>query len=159
MDNHISHKLLKRITLTILICLPAASFSQQADAVEGFWLTKDRESQIKIYQADNGKYEGKIIWLEEPYEEDGSVKRDDENPDESKQDRKILGLKILKGFEYDTDDQRWEDGKIYDPETGNTYKCYMWFDNDNTDVLNVKGYIGISLIGRKTEWTREKSQR
>ena len=53
---------------------------------------------------------------------------------------------------------RWEGGTIYDPETGKIYKCRMWFD-DNTDILKVKGYIGVSFVGRTTEWEREYSVR
>jgi len=135
------------------------AFAQNSSAVTGYWLTGEKESQVKIYRSDDGAFHGKIVWLEEPYEDDGSIKRDDENPNKELRNRKIMGLKILKNFEYDTGDERWEDGKIYDPKSGKTYDCYMWFENGNTDVLYVKGYIGISLIGRETKWTREAAKR
>jgi uncharacterized protein (DUF2147 family) len=144
------------VLLSLFLC--AKGFSQNASSVTGYWLTSERESQVKIYE-ENGKYYGKIVWLEEPYEDDGSVKRDDENPDEDLRNRKIMGLQILKDFEYDEDDERWEDGKIYDPKSGKTYDCNMWFEDGNDKVLYVKGYIGISLIGRETKWTREYSER
>ncbi len=138
--------------------LYSKGFSQNASSVTGYWLTSEGESQVKIYE-NNGKYYGKIVWLEEPYEDDGSIKRDDENPDEDLRNRKIMGLQILKHFEYDEDDERWEDGKIYDPKSGKTYDCNMWFEDGNDKVLYVKGYIGISLLGRETQWTREYSER
>jgi uncharacterized protein (DUF2147 family) len=46
----------------------------------------------------------------------------------------------------------WEDGDIYDPKSGKTYSCYMKLQS--MDKLKVRGYIGISLIGRTTYWTR-----
>ena len=152
---------MKKIIVFLLFAffLWQPSTAQNPASVTGYWLTGEGESQVKIYQNGKGEFDGKIVWLEEPYEEDGSIKRDDENPDEDLRDRKIMGLKILKNFEYDDDDERWEDGKIYDPKSGKTYDCYMWFEDGNTDILHVKGYIGISLIGRETKWTREATKR
>jgi uncharacterized protein (DUF2147 family) len=142
-----------------LLFLCNLGISQAPTAVNGYWLTSEGESQVKIYKTANGEFNGEIVWLEEPYNEDGSVKRDTENPDKELRGRKILGLKILKGFEYDADDEKWEDGKIYDPKSGKTYDCFMWFEDGNKNVLHVKGFIGISLIGRETKWTREASKR
>jgi len=151
---------MKKLLFTIFLAglITTVSYSQkQENKIIGYWLTEEGESQVQIYK-DNGKFHGKIVWLEEPYEEDGTPKRDDENPKEKLRDRKILGLKLLENFEYDKDDERWEDGKIYDAKSGNTYKCRMWFE-DGYDKLYIKGYIGISLIGRTTKWTREASKR
>lgn len=133
--------------------------AQSADRVLGYWLTQDGDSQVKIFKAKNGKYYGNIKWLEEPYEEDGSEKRDDENPDEDLRSRPILDLQILKAFEYDEDDEEWIDGTIYDPKSGKTYSCYMWFEDGNEEVLHVKGFIGFSLLGKEVEWTREEKLR
>jgi uncharacterized protein (DUF2147 family) len=62
-----------------------------------------------------------------------------------------MGMLLMTEFEFDGDDE-WEDGEIYDPKSGNTYSCYMKFDSEN--VLKVRGFIGISWIGRTTYWTR-----
>nr|WP_321406688.1 DUF2147 domain-containing protein [uncultured Carboxylicivirga sp.] len=64
-----------------------------------------------------------------------------------------MGLKLLEGFTYDNDDEEWVDGTIYDPKSGSTYKCLMWFDGD-PNTLMVKGYIGVSIIGKKVQWKR-----
>ena len=77
------------------------------------------------------RYFGKIIAVR-PASVD---KKDTKNPDKSLQDRKLLGLEILSGFKFDGDDT-WKDGKIYDPESGKTYSCKMWFEKD--DVLKIK---------------------
>jgi uncharacterized protein (DUF2147 family) len=47
----------------------------------------------------------------------------------------------------------WEEGNIYDPKNGNTYSSTMRLINGNS--LEVRGYIGVSLIGRTDTWTRQ----
>ena len=126
------------LIVTMLLVTSTRGMAQEKDAITGYWLTQEGESQIHIYQS-GGQYHGKIVWLDEPYEEDGTRKLDEENPDEDLRDRPLMGLRLLKNFRYDTDDNRWEEGTIYDPETGNTYKCRIWFKEGNENVLHVKG--------------------
>ena len=135
--------------------------SAQADKIVGFYFSEESDAQIKIFKATNGKYYGKIVWLDDPFEDDGvSPNLDDKNPDESLQSRPVLGLRLLNGFNYDAKDKEWADGTIYDPESGNTYDCYMWFDEDNPKKLNIKGFLmGMRFIGRSSVWTKESKQR
>ena len=125
----------------------------QADAILGKWLNEDKDAHVQIYK-ENGKFYGKIVWLNEPNEPaTGLPKLDDDNEDESLRSRPVMGLVMLKDFIYDGDGE-WEDGTIYDPKNGKTYDCYMNFDENG--VLKIRGYIGISWIGRNTYWTRVK---
>ncbi len=149
---------MKKLFIVALSVFFINVIAQDANKIIGFWLTQEGDSQIKIFKATNGKYYGKIIWLDEPNEEDGTPKIDDENPDVNLQTRPILELMLLNGFKYDESNNEWNEGTIYDPKTGNTYKCNIWFEDDD-NILHVKGYIGISLIGRKVEWIREANQR
>lgn len=136
----------------LLMAIYAFSQPKPADEILGKWLNEDQDAHIQIY-FENGKYYGKIIWLKEPIDEEtGKPKLDDENSDETLRDRPVMGLLILKDFIYDSDDQEWDDGTIYDPKNGKTYSCYMRFDENK--VLKIRGYIGISWIGRNTYWTR-----
>jgi uncharacterized protein (DUF2147 family) len=131
----------------------------QADRIIGYWLTEEKDAQVQIVKSANGKYNGTIVWLDEPFEDDGSVKVDDENSDPKLQKRTIMGLPLLNNFVYDSKDKEWQDGTIYDPDSGNTYDCYIWFEEDQ-NVLKIKGYIlGMRFIGRKSEWYREKDKR
>jgi uncharacterized protein (DUF2147 family) len=58
----------------------------------------------------------------------------------------------MTNFVYD-EDNVWNDGKIYDPKTGKTYSCKMTLSG-NKKSLDVRGFIGFSLIGRTSVWTR-----
>ena len=62
----------------------------------------------------------------------------------------FIGLEILRNFKFDNDDE-WEGGKIYDPESGKTYSCNMSLTGNE---LKVRGYVGVSLLGRTETWTR-----
>jgi uncharacterized protein (DUF2147 family) len=150
--------------LTILLSLFFVStcyISAQADKILGYYLSEESDAQIKIFKATNGKYYGRIVWLDDPFEDDGvSQNLDDKNPDESLQSRPVLGLRLLNGFTYDADNKEWEDGTIYDPESGNTYDCYMWFDEEDSNKLNIKGFLmGMRFIGRRSAWTKESEER
>ncbi|WP_114749518.1 DUF2147 domain-containing protein [Pleomorphovibrio marinus] len=122
--------------------------AQDKNAIKGEWFNEEKEGRIEISE-ENGKFYGKLIWLKEP-KEDGKPKTDKNNPDKSKRDRPLKGLRILEGFEYKNGS--WENGEIYDPKSGKTYSCIMKLKN--RDTLEVRGYVGISLIGRTTTWTR-----
>ena len=65
----------------------------------------------------------------------------------------------LKAFDYDAKDKEWVDGTIYDPKNGKTYKCFIWFEEDDDITLHVKGFIGFALLGREVEWKREENLR
>ena len=126
----------------------------KSDDILGVWLNEDKDAHVDIYK-EGDVYFGKIIWLDEPNEENGEPKLDDENEDESLRTRPVMGLLLLRDFVFDEDE--WEDGRVYDPKNGKDYKCYMEFpDEDDKDKLKVRGYIGFSLLGRTTYWTRVK---
>lgn len=123
-----------------------------SDAIVGVWKTGEGTAMVRIYK-NGDKYQGKIVWLKEPNDpETGKPKVDKNHPDESVRSRPILGLINVWGFVHKGENV-WEDGNIYDPKNGNTYSCTMKMDNPNT--LEVRGYIGVSLIGRTDVWTRQ----
>ena len=146
--------------LVVAFCLVISSaWAASPDDIVGKWLNGKQTAHVEIYKAE-GKYFGKIIWLKEPvYPADdkkgmaGKQKVDRENSDAAKRNQPVLGLVILRDFVF-VKDGLWENGMIYDPENGKDYKCKMTLESP--DVLNVRGFIGISLLGRTDTWTRVK---
>lgn len=147
MRNRIVAALL--LASTILISSFAFHYSSEEQIV-GDWLTGNKKAKISIFRKNN-LYYGKISWLVEPLK-DGKPKTDTHNPDQAKRSQPIMGLLLLTGFKYAGGDE-WEDGHIYDPEEGKTYSCNLTL-KDNGKTLHVRGYIGISLIGRTDVWTK-----
>jgi len=144
---------MKKITLLLLfVTISLSGFSQAKDAIVGRWLNSSGEAHVDIYKK-NEKFYGKIVWLKNPRDEKGNAKTDLRNPDESMRTKPMLGLEILKDFVYE--DGKWTDGKIYDPKSGKTYSCNI--SQKGNGVLNIRGYIGISIIGRTDVWKKVKS--
>ena len=146
------------LSLLLLAALPAAA-QGNPDAIVGQWLNGKGTAHIDIYKS-GGKYFGKIVWLKEPlFPADdkkgmaGQPKVDRENPDPAKRKAPIVDLVILRDFVF-AKDNRWEQGKIYDPENGKDYKCKMTLQGP--DTLAVRGFIGFSMLGRTETWTRVK---
>jgi uncharacterized protein (DUF2147 family) len=148
------HKQPYSLLFFLFITLSSLSLSAQnnPDAVVGTWYNGSKESRIEIYKCGD-KYCGKIAWLKEPNYEDGKPKVDKNNPDDKLKGRPIMGMVLMKDFEYDAKNV-WDDGEIYDPKSGKTYSCKMTLTDP--DHLEVRGYVGISLIGRTDKWTRAK---
>jgi len=143
---------MKYISMLLLFtAVSLTGFAQNKDAILGKWINSSKEAHIDVFKKGD-KYFGKIVWLSATKDEKGVVKTDLKNPDEALRGRPILGMEILRDFVYD--DGKWTDGKIYDPKSGKTYSCNMNI-KENGD-LNMRGYVGISLLGRTEVWKRVK---
>jgi uncharacterized protein (DUF2147 family) len=140
----------------VAVMVSLAAYAVTETDIVAQWTVADGKSRVEIYKAVDGSIEGKIVWLSAPNYPDGDAeagkpKHDRENPDKSMQNRPIVGLVLLKGFKFDGK-KEWSGGTVYDPESGKTYKGKLWLDNENT--LGMRGFIGISLLGRTEKWTR-----
>ena len=141
----------RKIALLILILFSALPVvSQTKDAILGKWLNASGEGQILVYKTGD-TYAGKLIWLKEVNNRDGQLKRDEKNPKSALKNRPLLGIELLQNFVY-LKDGVWEEGSIYDPKTGKTYSCTI--SMISSDKLSVRGYVGISLLGRTETWQR-----
>ncbi len=121
-----------------------------ADSILGDWQIGSGKARIQIKKSGLVYY-GQISWLKNPVDDVGKPKVDKNNPNPTKRSIPLIGLRILLGFEY-TGNNKWENGTIYDPENGKTYNCIAELINPNS--LNVRGYLGSSIVGRTDKWTR-----
>jgi len=147
---------MRRIFIVYFMLLGLISKAQDktnGDELLGIWLTGSKNGKVEIYKKGDN-YQGKIVWLQEPNDPaTGKPKTDVKHPDKSLHQRPLIGLINLWGFIF-KGDQTWENGHIYDPKNGKEYKCVITMKDKNT--LDVRGYIGITLIGRTDSWTRSK---
>jgi uncharacterized protein (DUF2147 family) len=131
--------MLKNIFIFCFLFLQLFCFAQnKADDILGKYMNPTKEGIIHITES-NGKYYGKLIWTAHP------DNLDTKNPDASLKTQKVMGSTILKDFVFDGEDT-WSKGTIYDPKNGKTYSCKI--TRDDKGNLNIRGYIGVSMIGR-----------
>jgi uncharacterized protein (DUF2147 family) len=144
---------MKKIAILFILGLYALSgMAQEADKIAGIWWNDEKTTKIKVEKKD-GKYIGTIVYMIPEKYENGQPPKDDNNPDESLQNRSLIGLQILNGFDYNASKKEWKNGTIYDPKSGNTYDCYAWMESN--DLLKLKGFVaGIRWLGRSSEWYR-----
>lgn len=116
---------------------------------DGTWYNEERTSRVKFFMKGD-KLFCKIVWLKEP-NENGKPRVDFRNPDPVLAKQPVLGLVFMKDFKKE-DDDTWEDGTIYDPRNGKLYSCTITVVS--TEKLEVRGYIGFSLLGRTSHLTR-----
>ena len=143
--------------LTFLL-LVSFAFAADEDKILGLWNTPKKDCKIEIFKS-GGKYCGRIAWLKEPLypaDDDGGMAGrpvvDRENPNPNLRSRTLIGLQLIEGFTY-IGKNVWEKGTIYNPDNGKTYKCKMILPALNR--LEVRGFIGIPLLGATSTWTRQ----
>jgi len=133
----------------LLLFSTAALAQAKPDRLEGLWYNDIKSAKVQITRGSDGKFYGKVVWLKEPLK-NGKPKVDELNQDPKLRTRPRLGLQLLNGFVKDGDD-KYDDGTIYDPLNGKTYSCKITYKGN---TLDIRGYIGISLFGRTTVWSR-----
>jgi uncharacterized protein (DUF2147 family) len=135
--------------------LPAAG---PQPSIEGDWLVESRDAVIRI-ERQGDLYEGHIVWqLHDTYgpedgpELNGKTVTDRKNPDPALRSQPLTGLRLLWGLRYDAPTGEWVDGHVYDSDNGKVYQCHVRLLDANR--LRLHGFIGVSLLGGNTVWSR-----
>lgn len=149
-------KLLKKFILFFLAGYLTAACALQTDSPVGYWKTIDDvtgqpKSIVQIYTTRDQTLNGRVIKLfpkpgEDPNRVCVACKGEKHN-------QKIAGMVVMEGMKADGD--QWDGGQILDPKNGKTYRCLLKL-TDHGAKLQVRGYIGISLLGRTQVWERIK---
>lgn len=137
------------LALLILLLFSTSSFGQ----ITGKWKTIDDEtgeakSVVQIWKSNDGLYYGKIMKLFDKTKQNDVCDKCDEN--DPRYNQKVVGMKIILKMKK-TDSNEWTGGTILDPANGKVYKCKLARNGDNLDV---RGFIGFSLIGRTQTWLK-----
>jgi uncharacterized protein (DUF2147 family) len=145
----------KHAALAGVLLASAVTAMAQADTPVGTWQTIDDhtgqpKALVQIVDSGNGTLSGKVIKGLGP----------NDQPDrrctactDARKDQPILGMTIIDDMKKDGD--AWDHGQILDPENGKLYKCKMHLE-DGGNKLVVRGYIGVSLLGRSQTWVRQQ---
>ena len=148
-----------RLIRTAFLLLIAASIPAFAgsDDILGTWLNQKQDAKIDVFKCGNNVC-GKIVWLKTPVYPPGSTegtpgtpKIDYKNPDSARKKTPLMGLQIMEDFQF-SGENLWKNGKVYDPDNGKSYSAKATLVSH--DHLDLRGFVGISLIGRTEKWTR-----
>ena len=143
--------------LLVACVLASAAFSTfaQATSPAGVWKTiddstKKEKSLVRIVET-NGVYTGKVDKFLDPETPKDAVCKD---CSDERKDKPILGMTIIRNMKQSADDKAvFEGGDILDPNNGKVYQSKMKLV-DNGAKLEVRGFVGISLLGRTQTWIR-----
>ena len=147
---------MKMILGAIAMLFAFAASAADSTSPAGLWKTIDDKTKmprslVRIVEV-NGVYEGRIEQLLNRQPDDDPQNLCRACPGERK-DKPLIGMTILTGLKKDGD--AYTGGEILDPKNGKTYRCKME-TIEGGKKLNVRGFIGISLIGRTQTWLREE---
>jgi uncharacterized protein (DUF2147 family) len=126
----------------------------QDKTVVGKWKTIDDEtgkpkSIVEIIK-DGEQFKGRIIALLNPEKPNPVC----EKCEGEKKDKPIMGMEIMSGLTEKEAGAEWGGGEILDPNNGKTYKVRLRLKEEGKQ-LEVRGFIGFSLLGRSQMWHRE----
>ena len=136
-------RLLNLMLSSGLLALPA--MSEPNMSVLGIWETPEKDARIEIIDCGDGTPCGDLIWID-PASADSET--DINNPTDALRDRPLVGIRMVWGFTPRR--AQWRAGKVYDPESGRTYRAELSLKD--TNQLKLKGCIG--PICRSQIWSR-----
>lgn len=142
----------KAISGTAAMLAFSAALAQTGQTPVGMWHTVSdvdgKPRGVVEITEENGILSGKITGTLRPEE---SLDKLCEVCLGDKKGKKLLGMTILSGLKRSSDE--WTGGEIMDPDTGKVYRAKVWLE-EGGKKLKVRGYIGVSLLGRSQQWSR-----
>ena len=117
--------MLKTISVFLLFFVTQISAQTAKEDILGRWISTDKNVAVYVYREGNN-FKVKVIWFDERLGSGTPMnsRHDTHNPDVKLRTRKVLGMDILNGLNFNSKNQRWENGKIYDASSGRTWDTF-----------------------------------
>lgn len=143
----------KTISLFLVLFSTQIFAQTKKDDVLGKWISTDKSVAVQVYRQGND-FKAKVIWFDERLGSGTPMNswHDTHNPDEKLRTRKVIGMDILNGLNFNSANQRWESGKIYDASSGRTWDALGEINSEGK--LCVRGFWKFSWIGKSLYFTR-----
>ena len=132
----------------VMMTLVQKSFSQNnPDQIIGKWMSTENNLVVEIFKLGDS-YKARVVWFDDSDDKARpmNIRCDWKNPDENSRTRKIIGMEVMHGLVYNEQNNNWEDGKIYDPNSGKDWSAKACFTKSG--LLKVRGYWGFQLLGK-----------
>ena len=140
------------------VLLSLVSYASAAD-IAGVWRTIDDKTgyvraHIKISKESNGTYTGTII-QDFPAPGETPLLQCNNCP-APYTNKPIIGLTVLKNLKVDPQNPNvYMGGSVLDPRGGKIYHGKAKL-NASGNKMTLRGYIGISIVGRSQTWIRQE---
>lgn len=142
---------MKTLFILAILLLLHSEKSITAEQIIGNWMSEDKDMAVEIFKKNNS-YAAQVIWfLCDPKTPDIHSFKDTANPDPKLRNRPWLGMVVVNDLKFDGKSE-WNDGNIYDPNSGRTYKSVVRLQSPNE--LIVRGYWGIELFGKNLKFNK-----
>lgn len=138
------------VSLILCLCLTGLNTIPPAMLLVGTWESEEKNLKMEMFE-ENGRFSGRMVWFKCSSEEVMTNSCDTENPDHKLKGRKLLGLKLVSELVYEGKNV-WSSGKIYDPNSGNTYETRITLTSRNK--ATVRGYWKFRWLGRSMVFDR-----
>ena len=152
--SHVTQRAMSRAAFGLALVFAAGAVMAQATTPAGLWKTVDdntkkEKSLVRIVET-NGVFSGKVEKFLDPATAPDAVCKD---CSDERKGQPILGMTIIRNVKASGDKGVFGGGDILDPNNGKVYKVKLT-PIDNGTKLEVRGFIGFSLLGRTQTWSR-----
>ena len=148
---------MKKFKAGFLFLAAMMSSSAFAQDLSGTWQQIDDKTGspkaiIEIRKDSNGTFTGKIVKVTP---RPGYTPRDTCNNCPAPYTNKpILGMDVLTGLKHVQGTNNYDKGRVIDPLAGKIYDAKVRI-NANGKRLTLRGYMGVSALGRSQTWIRQ----
>lgn len=146
-------KLLISILFTWIVAVPGLSSPLKEEAILGKWMSSENNLEVEIYRANN-EFKARIIWFDDSDNpsEPARSRLDIKNPDKTLRTRKLIGMEVLTGLTFNSKDEEWQNGHIYDCSSGKKWNAKLWLTKEGT--LKVRGYWHFEFLGENMSFKK-----
>ena len=144
-------RLVLQALLVVSLIATAVSASEATAEVMGVWWIPDGSGPVEIYRKE-GRLFGRVVSYRD------SDQLDENNPDPALRRRRFIESDMFADFQFSSETECWEDGTIYDADSGRTYRGLLWIDPDDVETLWARGYVGLAIFGRTERFTRGRGK-
>lgn len=118
------------------------------DKIVGKWIaSEDKNLIVQIFKAGE-EFKAVVVWFDDSDDKSRpmNTRCDTKNSDKDQRCRKLIGLEVLRGLSYNTENNEWQNGHIYDPSSGKEYNAKAWIADDG--CLKVRGFWHFEIFGQ-----------
>ncbi|MBQ0016326.1 MAG: DUF2147 domain-containing protein [Bacteroidales bacterium] len=141
--------------IMLMVALPSVCGQTSADQIVGRFCMlsplSDDTAIVKISRYSDGTYRGRLVWLSQPNNPDGTIRTDSKNKDKKLRNRPYTDVDIFWNLRYKGTE--WVEGVLYNPFDGKRFSVKFSLSKNGRD-LTARYYKGVPALGIDAVWKR-----